>query len=172
MTDGSTGSKRFDPRFDPAFQPGYDPRNDPSMPARTVAQEPAFIRPDVIQAPPPRLPAAQHRAPEPAESDAEPAAPVQQSAADDPVSPRGTNPYVVLLWVVSVLLVAAGIAVLRAVPALEEQATGTAGQTSFVQMFGIVNLAAVFIGCGVLVAAGNLFLLAVRWRGRAADRDD
>lgn len=183
MSDSRADARRFDPRFDPAFQPGYDPTNDASAAARVVPRTVELTPPDRWTTPP--EPAARSIA----ESSRPPVArpeqigrPVPVDGADDPFSAeeaagddsdaetrqRGANPFAVILWVVGIVLVAAGITVFRSIPGLEAQnsAGDAGGQASLTQLLAVGTMSAVLIGVGLAVIAGNLFLLAARWEGR------
>lgn len=187
MSDSTADRRRFDPRFDPAFQPGFDAGEQAAAdraPGRRSAD--ATSRPAAVPQPPERWasppePAARQVAeydddsrPDPAGLSGLPAtAPdVDDLVAEreaDAASDRGTNPFAVVLWVVSIVLVASGIVLFRSIPGLEAQNStggGVGGQSSLSQLLALGTLSAMLIGSGILIAAANLFLLAVRWSGR------
>ncbi len=179
MSDSRADAKRFDPRFDPAFQPGFDPTDDAAAAARAVPRRVEPTPPERWATPPEPAARSIAETTRPVESPAAPAPASDRSTDlddllaeqdDDVVEPeRGVNPYAVVLWVVSIVLIAAGIVLFRSIPGLEAQNSaggGAGGQSSLTQLLSLGTLSAMLIGTGLLVAAGNLFLLATRWRGR------
>ncbi len=140
------------------------------------------------------VPSSAHRAPSPAaraedrvsdrhqdgfDPDREGARPSPERAPDEVIvqdadaitenaAPRsGTNPFLLALWGLSALFIVGGIALLRAIPGLEQDlATGSndGGGVSFYTIFSLASAAPVLIGLGLATATGTLFLHAARWR--------
>lgn len=177
MTDRSSDTSRFDPRFDPAFQPGYDPRNDPSASARAVPARSAGARPTGSAALAPLDPSARRDRNGSGQHDdsghREDGDPFGSDAADgeQPLAQAtqrtGVNPFVLSLWVVSVLSVVLGVGILRWVPVVaSDLSSSTDSQYDFYFLQGLVIGAPIFIALGVTTAVGILFLYAIRWSKR------
>lgn len=156
----TTQTPGFDPRYDPAYQRGF--ATAPPSVGRSPLVEPVETTP--------AEPRSVERPPsvEPVETTfAAPAPPANPFELDLPPAPaplRG-NPWVVALWVVSAVMVVAGITLQWQaqqffIDGVGSDATGYALQSLYSSIgpwFTLVGLAA---GVGVM------FLHAMRWRAR------
>lgn len=150
----------FDPRFDPAFQPGFDPNRH--SPAAVVDVQPvAVASSDSITGAVESNPAVGART-------AVRAAEANAAEPNAPVPPSRRNPLLIALWIVSAILVASGVYVLRLV-ADQAMALGTSGgfgESDYYLMQAYTVLAPLLITLGIATAIGTVFLLAVRWRAQ------
>jgi hypothetical protein len=149
LYDRAMADPGFDPRFDPAFQPGFDPDRHasgtavPVAPLTAAAPEVAVLEPPTAVADTAAL-----------------------SVSPAPVSRR--NPLLIVLWVASAVLVAAGVYVLRLV-ADRVDALGTSGgfgAADYYLMQAYTALGPLLITLGIATAIGTVFMLAVRWNGK------
>ena len=171
----STDSE-FDPRFDPAFQPGFDP-------ARHVARAPAPGRSSQKQQAPQNAQAAQSPltdaatpavpTPTPRVVAVDPLTPAQPASAAEPIAPaevyaavRRVDPYLVALWVISAVLVGAGIYSLRLIGDRITALTssGDFGGPGYYLLQAFTIGAPMLIVLGLATAVGTVFLLAARSR--------
>lgn len=147
----------FDPRFDPAFQRGYEPQaHAPKVPRIRPGTEPIGEPPAAIEP----------EAPQGTISSESSAAKVDVDVLG-PIRKR-VNPYLVTLWVVAVLFVLGGTALLLASYLLlftsytSGPAQAAAAQALYV--FGS-TFGAPLITVGLATAAGLIFFFA--WRSRS-----
>lgn len=184
MAEQSQDRSVFDPRFDPAFQPGYDAASDPNVRARAVRPGPAAegrrapLAPTPALpplAPPPGRPATIVSRPLDAETEGSEDSDVTDAQAADIPSPLvirdlTRNPFVIALWVLSVVFVIIGGGLLRWV-SMALETLNNSGDPGFdfllVQALQFAGPLFIVLGCGI--ASGTLFLFASRWR--AAGRD-
>ena len=167
MSDRSARGDEFDPRFNPAFQPGYDPerhRNIPSV--EKDGRAPLLGAPEVIEPtaqPVLRVPeAASVSSVSPAAIDfvEQIAASPDNSAVEQPA--RHVNKYLIALWVISVLFIAAGITVVRQIglrlDALNVAGGGSGFDYYLLQVY--TTAAPLLVLLGLATAVGTLFVLA------------
>ena len=150
MTDISS-SDRFDPRFNPAFQPGYDP----SVHARPSAAPERTAVPELVEHPMPVM-------------DAEPS-PFRTEHPDpgeDRPASRRFDPYLMGLWALSIVFVAAGLLTVRYIADRMDRLNTTAGTTAFdYNLVLVYTIAApLLVILGLATATATLFLLASRRR--------
>jgi len=181
----STDSE-FDPRFDPAFQPGFDPARhaarsgepvrspQPQQQARSHPQTPPQAQPQIqpqtpsADASPPAAPTSTPRV-----VAVDPLTPAQPARAAEPLAPaevyaavRRVDPYLVVLWVISAVLVGTGIYSLRLIgdriTALT--ASGDFGGPGYYLLQAFTIGAPMLVVLGLATAVGTVFLLAARSR--------
>ncbi len=159
MTESSGGGPRFDPRFNPAFQPGYDPNVDghPDSREQLRAPEPRSHEPEAPHVgvfPPPKA--------SPEIRDVE----LTESGAS-----RRINPFLVAIWALSALFVAAGLYLLRYMGERLDtlNATGGGGSADYYVLNSYATGAPLLVVLGLATATGSLFLLAPRYRRRSPE---
>lgn len=160
--------QEFDPRFDPAFQRGYVP---PARPHRT----PPIPRPEEVVGAPPSVEPQQPEAAHPTEhgQTLPESQPPQELQGDAPVGAvpairRGINPYVILLWVVGVVFVLGGVALLF-VGFLAVFASGSAGPAQAASAQALYVFGSTFgvplVTVGLITIVGLILLSAWHsWR--------
>ena len=139
----------FDPRFDPAFQRGYEgvadapPKASRATPPAARAAEPASTgeRPTTV---------------EPRRADS-----TRHNDGDDAPA-RRTNPFMIVLLAVSVLLIGGG---LYLVVRMRDLFANTQSSTDFdfVTLQVLIGAAPIAIGLGVATGIGVLFIYAIKW---------
>jgi hypothetical protein len=139
----------FDPRFDPAFQRGYDGVADATP-----------------KAPRPTPPAARAAEPEfagewPAALESRRADGVGQKDSDDAPG-RRTNPFMIVLLAVSVLLIGGGVYLVTRMRDLFAN-TQSSTDFDFVTLQVLIGAAPIAIGLGVATGIGVLFIYAIKW---------
>jgi hypothetical protein len=152
----------FDPRFDPAFQPGYDPSKHGSPRSRSLperqTQQTADAYAPAIGAPP--------RASEPQPSGAALGAlPIVESEpASFPSPAPSRNPLLITLWVISALLVVAGLYGLRLIAdrVSDLAANGNFGGSDYYLLQSYTIIAPLLIVLGLTTAIATLFFVAAR----------
>ena len=158
----------FDPRFDPAFQRGYEGVVDAPAPAArpTTAAPRRAAQPEPVTAQAPAAERTMIELPAPTDDRSPSPAPraVQPLAADEDAPPR-TNPFIIVLIVLSVALVGGG---LYLVVKMRDLFADTQSSTDFdfVTLQVLIGVAPIAIGLGIATAIGVLFIYAIRW-GRA-----
>lgn len=140
---------RFDPRFDPAFQRGYDGPTAPPARKMTITTPPASA-PMVERQ---RQPEREVRIVE--ELD-------EYEYADESDAPRRTNPFLIALGAVSLVLVGGGLYLVSRVRDLFAD-TQSSSDFDFVTLQVLMDAAPIIVGLGVATAIGILFIFAVRW---------
>ncbi|MBB5632982.1 hypothetical protein BKA04_001205 [Cryobacterium mesophilum] len=165
MTDSGGVSKQFDPRFSPAFQPGYDPRVHREEPPRGPLREESAIPSTGIA---PGVP--DFAVPEPEVEPVTGPASVAPAVAEGETHARAwwqrLNPWIIVLWALGVVFIAAGIGFLFLV-AEWQRTSGFGGVDGY-----LVSLLAqlTFFGSPMLVVLGlatltsTVVILAFRWR--------
>ncbi len=152
----------FDPRFDPAFQPGYDPtKHGSSRPRTAQKRQPQQQQPDAF-APTIGI------APRSSEVEAPAAVTSQQPVADaQPAAAPARNPLLIVLWVISALLVVAGLYGLRIIADRVSllAANGGFGGSDYYLLQSYTIIAPLLIVLGLATAIGTLFLVAARFHG-------
>ncbi|MDQ1562356.1 MAG: hypothetical protein QOE85_1697 [Actinomycetota bacterium] len=146
----------IDPRFDPAFQRGFDP----ATPVREhePAPLPRVAVPTVpVTTPDPVVPAAHE--PPPATLDAEDKA----DASFD--SHPGRNPYLLILGVVAVILVAVGVW-LFVQSGAQFNSREVRSQGDYMSLDATIHMAPFISLLGAATAIGVVFVFAVKWRRR------
>lgn len=178
MTDRGSAASRFDPRFDPAFQPGYDPRNDPGADARAAKSAPrsSYVERTVSQPQPqpqpsvtgltPPLPSAEQSSAAAEAAAPDTSDPPQKSAADDGSATEGANPFLVMLWIISALFIAAGIGLLQALPGYEQSLRTQSQSSGYLVIQAMLIASPILVALGLTTATAVLFVHAVRWRKR------
>ncbi len=173
----------FDPRFDPAFQRGFDPAApieeyvpDP-LPRKSASshREPAAAEP-VPRAP--VAPAREPAGPSPAEASLAEASPTEATALvaeaeepDDPAENRepdsspSRNPFLLLLGIIAVALVAAGVWLfVRSGDAFNSREVRSQGD--YMSLDATIHAAPFIALLGGATAIGVLFVFAAKWRRR------
>jgi hypothetical protein len=135
---------RFDPRFDPAFQPGYD---------GPLAEAKPVTRAKPVASVPEALPAVRDPAPE-----------REPEPEDEPVS-RRTNPFLITLGVVAILLLGGGLYVVSRLRDLFADTQSTS-DFDYVTLQVLMYAAPLVLVLGLATGIGVLFLLAARWGRR------
>jgi hypothetical protein len=132
---------RFDPRFDPAFQPGY---------AGPLASAPSAAQP--VTAPPAALPTV--------------TAPVTD-VATVPAEERGddhrTNPFIIALAAVSVILILGGVYLLSLLQQMFAASQGSQTTFDYVTLQALIFGGPLLIALGIATAIGILCMFASRW---------
>ncbi|MBK4348439.1 hypothetical protein [Lacisediminihabitans changchengi] len=161
----STDSE-FDPRFDPAFQPGFDPaRHEPRSATSPRAQ--SQQQTDAYQPAAPTTP--------PHVVAVDPLTPAQRAPSADTGAlteasevVRRVDPYLVVLWVISAVLIGGGIYSLRLIgdriTALS--ASGDFGGPGYYLLQAFTIGAPMLVVLGIATAVGTVFLVAARGRPR------
>ncbi|MFP7835027.1 hypothetical protein [Marisediminicola sp. LYQ134] len=206
MTERDPDTARFDPRFDPAFQPGYEPgdeaRHEPGHePAAGAARGPSTFAPAPVPlAQPPHrtrdVDARDDRAAverDDADRSANTGA-YDDGAGDDPFgvvdvesddsddddaarSSVATNPFLIALWVLSVVFIVVGVWLTVWIPELMVALNSAGGATMANAEFNFYlsqtasALAPMLILLGLATAVGILFVYAahsLRARSRRA----
>ena len=174
----SDDASKFDPRFDPAFQRGYDGPPPAAAPQRTLRRSRSDSPPEPIGLPP------QYSALEQPVFAERPSEFLQPDAtgrrADDRVArellelesdledaPRARNPFLAILAVVGVLLIAGSVAFLMNLEGLIEGASMQGSQTVFYYLQAVIYGAPMLIALGLATLIGVLFVYAVRWKRSA-----
>jgi hypothetical protein len=159
------GERRIDPRFDAAFQPGFRGnvtttrrRPSPGVPSVVPAQQAARA-----QVPPTSLPSTLLPPAEAAPVAGDPAP--QQTPDAAPATPRGANPFVIVLWVMAAALVLGGGWGVQSARAADGDDAFTSTSDYFAMQV-LVFGAPIALALGVATAIGLLFLSAVNWRKR------
>lgn len=154
----------FDPRFDPAFQPGFDPSRHPSGMKDVTTRVPTAspTSPEVEPGAAAFVSAPSVSAPSGA------AAEMSAVPADLPARARRRNPLIILLWIMSVVLVASGVYGLRLVADRVKDlgSSGGFGEADYYLMQAYTVLAPLLIALGIATAIGTIFLLATRFQGK------
>jgi hypothetical protein len=146
----------IDPRFDPAFQRGFDPATP--VREREPAPLPRVATPAVPVAPPdPVVPAAYE--PSPATLDAEE---LPDSSLE---SHPGRNPYLLVLGVVAVILVAVGVW-LFVQSGAQFNSREVRSQGDYMSLDATIHMAPFISLLGAATAIGVVFVFAVKWRRR------
>ncbi|MEP6479965.1 MAG: hypothetical protein ABJB03_11270 [Rhodoglobus sp.] len=141
----------FDPRFDPAFQRGFD---------GPVTAAPPVASPARVSAPPP----ARVSAPPTAERPERPVVPVVERAEvfEEPPA-RTTNPFLITLGVLAVVLIALGLYLFQSTrTAFLESQSSSSGD--YITMQTVIFAAPLCIALGVATGIGVLFIYAIRFR--------
>lgn len=136
---------RFDPRFDPAFQPGY---TGPIASSRPAARQ-------VISDPPQPLATTAASAPSPVVEDVE---------YDDP-EPRRTNPFLIVLGAIALVLVGGGLYLVSRLQSLFAD-TQSGSQFDYVTLQVLMYASPLIIALGLATGIGVLFVFATRWDRR------
>ena len=152
MSDSSRNGSHFDPRFDPAFQPGYDPKAD----ARADHHEQVRV----------------HGSDDADTSGIVPHTEAPQESRDSderwPAALRRLNPFLIAIWALSVLFIAAGLYLLRYMGDRLESLNAAGGGSSadYFVLNSYATGAPMLVVLGLASATGSLFLLAQRrgWR--------
>lgn len=169
----SDDASKFDPRFDPAFQRGYDGPVQPSVRRRPRADSP----PEPIGLPP------QYSAVErPVLADpmsdllrrddaerGEKRAPRESSESDEEedTTPRGRNPFLIILTMIGVILIVGSLALLMNLDQIVRMGTQSNSQPYFGLMSMIQLGAPMLVTLGLATLIGVLFVYAVRWKRSA-----
>lgn len=164
----------FDPRYNPEFQRGFDPavHTGPETSSQTHERIPSVDTPPVPRIPPVPVPApgAQNRdaaaSPVAAETEADDAV---APAADEHVSPW-RNPYIIVLLIVGVVLLAAGVGAFRW--SIEQVYAGQFGfgdddagaRETWLAAQVAWGLSPLLAFAGVLTLIGVAFFIALTWR--------
>lgn len=155
MSDSSRNGSHFDPRFDPAFQPGYDP----SVDARTDSHEQVRMHSSGNPDAPAIVP--------------QPEPPQESRDTDErwPAALRHLNPFLVAIWALSALFIAAGLYLLRYMGERLESLNAAGGGSSadYFVLNSYATGAPMLVVLGLASATGSLFLLAQRRGWRSAD---
>lgn len=160
---GGTERPTFDPRHDPRFQRGYRPGDalpDRHSPAAAVPDAlPAPAGPTIDQAP--VDPDGLH--------DFDSLVFEADDVADEP-EPSGWNPFIAVLWLISVVLVAGSLALqLQAVSSMFSN-TGYSGSGEVPLDLQLQQLSYVaspsMLAAGLITLTGLLFWHAFAWRAR------
>ncbi|MET0806872.1 MAG: hypothetical protein ABWX66_01885 [Lacisediminihabitans sp.] len=171
----STDSE-FDPRFDPAFQPGFDPARhvaQPTAPGRSPQKAPATQRAQPAQSPLTDASALAAHTPTPRVVAVDPLAPAQPASSAEPITTaevyaaaRRIDPYLIALWVISAVLIGAGIYSLRLIGDRITALTssGDFGGPGYYLLQAFTIGAPMLIVLGLATAVGTVFLLAARGR--------
>lgn len=152
--------KSFDPRFDPAFQRGFD------GPVETTAAVPPAAQPARLISPPPEArperPAVAPVTAEPALASRWAADRLDQPELDEPPA-RTTNPFLITLGVIAVVLIALGLYLFQSTRAafLESQSSSSG---DYITMQTVIFAAPICIALGVATGIGVLFTYAIRYR--------
>ncbi len=159
MTESAGGSPRFDPRFDPAYQPGYDPKTDGRPDQR---EQPRTSEPRIHETETPQIGGFAPSA----------ASPEIRDVALETAASRRINPFLIAIWVVSVLFIAAGLALLTYIGdrlnALNT--SGGGASTDYYLLNSYSTGAPLLVVLGLATATGSLFLLANRYARRPTER--
>ena len=134
---------RFDPRFDPAFQPGYEGPLSSAKPA--AKSRPAASVPEALVVVPTPVPD-------------------EPVAEDEPVS-RRTNPFLIALGAVAILLLGGGLYVVSRLRDLFADTQSTS-DFDYVTLQVLMYAAPLVLVLGLATGIGVLFLLAARWGRR------
>ena len=166
----------FDPRYNPEFQRGFDPavHNGPATSPQTHERIPAIPEPVAQRVPPP-----------PAQGDLVPPPPLPDGDAEEFAEPAEEvrvspwrNPWVIVLTIVGLILLAAGVGAFRwSVEQVYMGQYGFASEDSEAReawlsaqvAWGLSPLLAL---AGVLTLLGVIFFVAVTWRPHRARTDD
>ena len=142
----------FDPRFDPAFQRGYEGVAD--APPKASRATPPAARPAELASTGERPTTV-----EPGRADS--TRPNETARPDEP-PPRRTNPFIIVLLAVSVLLIGGG---LYLVVRMRDLFANTQSSTDFdfVTLQVLIGAAPIAIGLGVATGIGVLFSYAIKW---------
>lgn len=136
---------RFDPRFDPAFQPGYT--------GPLATSKPAAKR--LISDPPQPLPA------RPAVDE-----PRIEAEAEDEPSPHGrTNPFLIVLGAIALLLVGGGLYLVSRLRDLFAD-TQSGSDFDYVTLQVLMYASPLIIVLGLATGIGVLFIFAASWDRR------
>jgi hypothetical protein len=149
----SADDDRFDPRFDPAFQRGY------SGPAPTA---PAPVSRPATETP--RQQPTKPRVVEP-EHPVRQTVPVDELEYIDDTPVRRTNPFLIGLGAVALILVGGGLYLISRMRDLFAS-TENQNDFDFITMQVLVQLAPIIVSLGLATAIGVLFIYAVRWGRR------
>jgi hypothetical protein len=146
----------IDPRFDPAFQRGFDPATP--VREREPAPLPRAAPPSVPVAPPVPVVQAAHEPPS-ATLDAE------EIADSSLESHPGRNPYLLVLGVVAIILVAVGVW-LFVQSGAQFNSREVRSQGDYMSLDATIHMAPFISLLGAATAIGVVFVFAVRWRRR------
>lgn len=137
---------RFDPRFDPAFQPGY---------AGPLASAPSAAQPDAAQpiaAPPTAL-----------RTVTAPVTDVPAVAAEEREEDHRTNPFIIALGAVSMVLILGGVYLLSLLQQMFAASQESQTAFDYTTFQALVYGAPLLIALGIATAIGILCMLASRW---------
>ena len=151
-----TEKGRFDPRFNPAFQRGFDPS---AQRAARANQTPSLSADDVVygRSAPMEIPAPP---PPPAEQ-----APDGAPDDEENQATRGHNPFVLALWLLFVVFIAGGIALLLG-PASGFRDGSAATDSDLAVMLIAQVFGPCMIAVGLATLSGLLFWHAAEWKRR------
>jgi hypothetical protein len=162
----------IDPRFDPAFQRGFDP----TIPIEEYVPAPLPRR---TVAPPPVAPAVEPKRPAPGpvavaapavvepleDADAAESPDVEPVVDADEDSSPSRNPFLLLLVVVAIALIAAGIWLfVRSGDAFNSREVRSQGD--YMSLDATIHMAPFIALLGAATAIGVVFVFAVKWRKR------
>ncbi len=165
----------IDPRFDPAFQRGFDP----ATPIRERVPDPTPRPTAPVEAPPASIPEPARlvaptaaRTPLPAAElgDGEPVIMTVQDADEPdrepaPESSQARNPFLIVLAIVAVVLVAVGVW-LFVQSGNEFNSREVRSQGDYMSLDATIHMAPFVALLGAATAIGVLFLFAAKWRKR------
>jgi hypothetical protein len=146
----SADDDRFDPRFDPAFQRGYSgpvPSATPATPARPRVES--------------TVPARQVEPEQPARRIVHDNSDEQLEYDDEAPVPR-TNPFLIALGIVALLLIGGGLYLISRMRDLFAS-TQNQADFDFVTMQVLMGLAPLIVALGLATGIGVLFVFATRW---------
>jgi hypothetical protein len=155
----------IDPRFDPAFQRGFDP----ATPVRE--RVPAASRPSTPVSAPVAQPTAQPTPPRPAQQPPIEPPVVSTLDADETAAEIATessttrNPYLLLLAVVAVILVAVGVW-LFVQSGAQFNTRAILAQGDYMSLEATIQAAPFVSLLGAATAIGVVFVFAAQWRKR------
>jgi hypothetical protein len=162
MEAAVTEKARFDPRFNPAFQRGFDAS---AQRARRANQTPSLSAEDVVYGRSPRL-----EVPAPPPPPVERAQDAPESAAEGEESAaRGRNPFLLVLWALSVAFVVGPLALILGPGSTGFNYYGSAGPdagtVALMQLVAVLCPAMITVGLATM--SGLLFWHAAAWKRRA-----
>ena len=170
----------FDPRYNPEFQRGFDPaiHTGPETSQETherIPSPPGTVLPRI---PPVPAPAADRVASPPADGAQTAEAPSDAAAIDRDISPW-RNPYVIVLALIGVVLLAAGVGAFRwsvgqvyGGAAYDSGATQAEMEEAMLTAQLAWGLSPLLALAGALTLVGVLFFVALRWRPRRVQVED
>lgn len=164
-----------DPRYNPAFQRGYDtvptgeqPRTASALvppPPRVTSALQSRVGVEHMQAAPVRQSLADTAAPHTA------AAVLAEAPTVQELRPPWTNPFVAVLAVIGVLLIAFGVWLMQFATREADGGELLMSQSGYVLLQMTVTAAPLFGSVGVLILSGVLVLFALHWARLPRHRD-